>query len=109
MFYAEAQGVISTKDGKIATWKGYGIGYYHDHNRTDRASVFFKSSTNRKLSFLNNKIGVFEYKADTNGNTNGKIIFLKYVFNNNFTSRIARIIKVKVSYISEEMKSYENL
>jgi hypothetical protein len=74
VFYAEGQGVISTKDGiEMATWKGYGIGRYNGRNRTDRGSVFFKASANGKLAFLNNKIGVFEYEADENGNTNGKI------------------------------------
>jgi hypothetical protein len=72
-FCAEGQGVILTKDGEMATWKGYGIGRYNGRNRTDKGSVFFKTSTNGKLSFLNNKIGVFEYEADENGNTNGKI------------------------------------
>lgn len=56
----------------MVTWKGYGIGRYNGRNRTDRGSVFFKAS-NGKLAFLNNKIGVFEYQADENGNTNGKI------------------------------------
>jgi hypothetical protein len=65
--------VILTKDGEMATWKGYGIGHYNGRNRTDKGSVFFKTSTNGKLAFLNNKIGVFEYEADENGNTNGKI------------------------------------
>ena len=72
-FHAEGQGVILTKDGEMATWKGYGIGRYNGRNRTDKGSVFFKTSTNGKLSFLNNKIGVFEYEANENGNTNGKI------------------------------------
>jgi hypothetical protein len=73
-FYAEGKGVISTKYGEIATWKGYGIGRYNGRNRTDRGSVFFKGSRNGKLSLLNNKIEVFEYYADENGNTNGKIL-----------------------------------
>jgi hypothetical protein len=61
VFYAEGQGVILTKDGEMATWKGYGIGRYNGRNRIDRGSVFCKaSSTNGKLAFLNNKIGVFE-------------------------------------------------
>jgi hypothetical protein len=72
IFDAEGQGVILTKDGEMATWKGYVIGRYNGRNRTDRGSVFFKAS-NGKLAFLNNKIGVFEYEADENGNTNGKI------------------------------------
>ena len=73
-FCAEGQAVILTKDGEMATWKGYGIGRYNGRNRTDKGSVFFKTSTNGKLAFLNNKIGVFEYEADENGNTNGKIL-----------------------------------
>ena len=72
-FDAEGQGVILTKDGEMATWKGYGIGRYNSRNQTDKGSVFFKTSTNGKLSFLNNKIGVFEYEADENGSTIGKI------------------------------------
>ena len=73
-FYAEGQGIIISRDGtEIATWKGYGIGRYNGRNRTDRGSVFFKTSANGKLAFLNNKIGIFEYEADENGNTNGKI------------------------------------
>ena len=43
-FDAEDQGVILTKDGEMATWKGYGIGRYNGRNRTDRGSVFFKAS-----------------------------------------------------------------
>jgi hypothetical protein len=73
-FSAEGQGIILTKDGEMATWKGYGIGRYNGRNRADRGSVFFKTSTtNGKLAFLNNKIGVFEYEADENRNTSGKI------------------------------------
>jgi hypothetical protein len=34
---------------------------------------YFKTSANGKLTFLNNKIEVFEYEANENGNTNGKI------------------------------------
>ncbi|MDX1372394.1 MAG: hypothetical protein R3321_07980 [Nitrososphaeraceae archaeon] len=72
--YEEGQGVITSKDGKqIATWKGYGIGRSHGSKRIDRGSVFFKSSTNGELAFLNNKIGVFEFESDENGNTHGKI------------------------------------
>ena len=78
-FYAEGQGVILTKDGEMATWKGYGIGHYNGRNRTDKGSVFFKTSTNGKLAFLNNKIGVFEYEADENGNTNGKNLGMEII------------------------------
>lgn len=72
--YEEGQGVITSKDGKqIATWEGYGIGRSQGSKRIDRGSVFFKSSANRELAFLNDKIGVFEFESDENGNTHGKI------------------------------------
>jgi hypothetical protein len=73
VFYAEGQGVISTKDGtEMATWKGYGIGRLQMVSE-QKGVQYFKASANGKLSFLNNMIGVFEYEADENGNTNGKI------------------------------------
>ena len=43
-----------------------------------RGSIFYKSSstisiTNGKLSFLNNKIGVFETEVDESGNSTEKV------------------------------------
>ncbi len=61
-FCAEGQGVILTKYGEMATWKGYRIGRYNGRNRTDKGSVFFRASTNgnfhseiTRLEFLNMK------------------------------------------------------
>jgi hypothetical protein len=51
-FSAEGQGIISTNDGELISWKGYGRGHYNGHNRTDRGSVFFKATTNEKISIL---------------------------------------------------------
>jgi hypothetical protein len=76
--YGERQAIINTKDGEdTATWKSYGIGHSKGQvSASFRGSVFYKSSsisTNVKLVFLNNKVEVFEYEADKNGNINGKI------------------------------------
>ena len=70
--YVEGQGIITTKDGEdIATFRGYGIGNYRGQVSVSfRGSVIYKSSTsttNGKLSFLNNKIGVFESEVDESG------------------------------------------
>lgn len=73
VFYAEGQGIILSKEGEMASWKGYGIGHYNNRSRADRGSVIFSSKSEGKLSFINNTIGVFEYEADENGNTVGKI------------------------------------
>ena len=56
---------------------GYGIGHSKGQvSASFRGSVFYKSSsisTNGKLSFLNNKIGVFETEVDESGNSNEKV------------------------------------
>ena len=39
VFYAEGQDVISTKEGEMATWKGYGIGRYNGRNRTRTVEI----------------------------------------------------------------------
>ena len=71
--YVEGQGIITTKDGQdTATFRGYGIGHFKGPiSASFRGSVFYKtSSTNGgKLSFLNNKIGVFETEVDQSGNS----------------------------------------
>ena len=76
--YGEGQGIITTKDGEdTATFRGYGIGHSKGQvSASFRGSVFYKSSsisTNGKLSFLNNKIGVFETEVDESGNSNEKV------------------------------------
>jgi hypothetical protein len=68
----KVKGLFQLKMEKLQHGKD-GIGRYNGSNRTDKGSIFFKTSANGKLAFLNNKIGVFEYEADENGNTNGKI------------------------------------
>jgi hypothetical protein len=75
--YVEGQGIITTKDGEdTATFRGYGIGTSKGQISVSfRGSVFYKSSsssTNGKLSFLNNKIGVFESEVDESGTSNEK-------------------------------------
>ena len=81
--HAEGQGVILIKDGEMATWKGYGIGRYNGRNQTDKGSVFFKTSTNGKLAFLNNKMEFLNMKqtkmvipTEKFGNGNNKIIII---------------------------------
>ena len=75
--YVEGQGIITTKDSQdTATFRGYGIGTSKGPVSVSfRGSVFYKSSslsTNGKLAFLNNKIGVFESEVDESGTSNEK-------------------------------------
>jgi hypothetical protein len=66
-----------TKDGsgEIVTITPRGIGHMKDGGKVSiRGSVFFNTkSTEGKLTFLNNLVGVFEYEVDDLGNTAVKV------------------------------------
>src|ERR671919_924931 len=76
VLYGEGQGIITTKDGQgMATWTGQGIGRFTGSGKISfRGSVFYGTGSNSggKLSFLNNRIGVFEYEVDEQGNCSVK-------------------------------------
>ncbi|MGD1838449.1 MAG: hypothetical protein ACPKPY_10385 [Nitrososphaeraceae archaeon] len=67
--YGEGQHVITTKDGgETATFTGYGIGRSKGQSGSSfRGSNFYKTSSNGKLAFLNNTVGVFETEVDESG------------------------------------------
>lgn len=69
------QGVIMTKDGQdMATWTGQGVGRFTSPGKIRfTGSLFFSASSNGKLPFLNNLVGVFEYESDEQGNTSSKV------------------------------------
>jgi hypothetical protein len=89
--YGEGQGVITVKDSgnemaaASAKVKEYGVGKYsssrqqhHQQQQTIwRGSAFYQSyssSTDSKISFLNNIVGVFETDVDDNaGNVSQKV------------------------------------
>jgi hypothetical protein len=77
VMYGEGQGVITTKDGQeMATWTGQGIGRFTGPGKISfRGSLFFRtpSTSGRKLTFLNNLIGVFEYEVDEQENCSSKV------------------------------------
>lgn len=59
----EGQGVVMTTDGsEMATWTGQGIGRFSSQGKIRFiGSLFFRTSSNGKLAFFNNLVGVFEY------------------------------------------------
>lgn len=72
--YGEGQGIITTKDGEIATWKGQGVGQFMpDGTIRFHGSLFFDTSSAGKLSFLKNMVGVFDYQVDPTGKTMSKV------------------------------------
>ena len=67
------KGVINTQDGEIATYTGEGIGMFDASGvLTWRGAIFFHTSSEGKLEFLNNKVGVFEAQVDSQGNFSDK-------------------------------------
>ena len=75
VMYGEGQGVITTKDGsEMATWTGPGIGRFTGQGKIRFiGSIVFRTSSNGKLAFFNNLVGVFEFEADEQGNTSTKV------------------------------------
>jgi hypothetical protein len=67
--YGEGQGVMMTKDGKVATWTGHGVGVTKkDGSATYRGALYFQTMP-PKWSRLNKVAVLFEYAVDAEGNT----------------------------------------
>lgn len=77
VYEAEAQGVITTKDGQgMATYTAKGIGRFTSPGKIRfHGSVFYRTTptSGGKLSSLNNTVGVFEYEGNEQGNCSVKV------------------------------------
>ena len=70
--YGEGQGVIMTKDGKMATWTGHGVGTTKkDGTASYRGAIYYQTMP-PKWSRLNKVAVLFEYEVDANGNTHSE-------------------------------------
>jgi hypothetical protein len=69
-FYGEGNGIITTKDGEIITWKGTGVGRPtgRGNGMSWRATCYYETSST-KLSRINNTVGLIQYETDENNNT----------------------------------------
>jgi len=67
-------GIIATKDGEIATYTGQDLGIT-DKNGTDayHGILIFQTDSDGKLAFLDNLIGLYEYKSWLDGKKSGII------------------------------------
>lgn len=68
--YGEGQGVMMTKDGDMATWKGAGAGKFVGGGAVSYRGALYYSSASPKLARLN--VVVFEFEVDASGNTHSK-------------------------------------
>jgi hypothetical protein len=70
--YGEGQGVTTTKDGEMATWKGSGLGKFKEHGAISYRGILYYRTMSEKLARLNSVAAVFEYEVDAQGNTRTK-------------------------------------
>jgi hypothetical protein len=71
--YGEGQGVVITKDGESATWKGQGVGKFTKTGGVSYRGAVYYSSASPKFARLNSVAGVFEFEADADGNVHSKL------------------------------------
>jgi len=70
--YGEGQGVMITKDGKMATWTGHGVGTMKkDGSATYRGALYLQTMP-PKWSRLNKVAILFEYAVNAEGNTHSE-------------------------------------
>ncbi|MGC2425435.1 MAG: hypothetical protein WA421_00240 [Nitrososphaeraceae archaeon] len=73
ILHGVGNGIVMTADGEMATYTGEGIGRIDSTGSINwRGSIFCKTSSNGKLAFINNLVGVFEAQSDANGNFSDK-------------------------------------
>lgn len=66
-------GVVMSKEGDVASYTGEAIGKIDSSGTVRwRGSLFYKSSSNRKLASLNNLVVVLEAEVDADGNFSEK-------------------------------------
>ena len=69
--YGEGQHIITTKYGnEVASLREHGVGRTNTESKSTsfRGSFYYKTSSNDKLAFLNNLVGIFEAEVDESGN-----------------------------------------
>jgi hypothetical protein len=65
--------ITTTEDGDLATYTGEGIGRFDASGVLNwRGTIFFEASSEGKLGFLNNIVGVFKAEVDAQGNFRDK-------------------------------------
>jgi hypothetical protein len=78
VLHGEGQGIVTTKDGQgMASWTGQGVGRFTGPGKVSfRGDLYYRippAFEGGKLSFLNNRIGLFEYEEDEQVNCSVKV------------------------------------
>ena len=67
--FGEGQGIVTTADGKLATWTGHGVGTANKDGTASYRGAIYYQTTPPKWSRLNKVAVLFEYAVDADGNT----------------------------------------
>ena len=59
--FGEGQGIITTADGKLATWTGHGVGTMNKDGTASYRGAIYYQTTPPKLARLNKAAVMFEY------------------------------------------------
>jgi hypothetical protein len=70
--YGQGQGIVTGKQGDMATWKGIGVGKFVGAAVSYRGAISYYSQS-PKLARLNSVATIFEFEVDEAGNTQAKI------------------------------------
>ena len=72
--HGEGHGLSTSLDGEVVTWTGEGVGTTSPEGDVRlEGSLFFRTSSTGELSYLNNKVGFFDYEVDSEGNTSASV------------------------------------
>jgi hypothetical protein len=71
--YGEGQGVMTTAEGEMITWKGSGVGKFGTGGAISYRGMLYYRTPSQSLARLNNACGVFEYEVDPAGSTTTKV------------------------------------
>jgi hypothetical protein len=69
----EGEGVTTTQDGELITWKGSGLGKFGERGAISYRGILYYRTASEKLARLNTVAGIFEYEVDAQGATHTKI------------------------------------
>jgi 5-keto 4-deoxyuronate isomerase len=74
-YFVEGKDIVTVKGNadETATVKAQGISKFNESSKVVSGSNFYRSSPNRKLSFLNNLVGIHEASVDKDGNISYKV------------------------------------
>jgi hypothetical protein len=70
--FGEGQGVVTTPDGEIATWRGQGVGRRNGGGTAWRGAIYYQTACERLVA-LNGMAVVFEFDVDEQGETEARI------------------------------------